>query len=436
MSLHIEPFVDTLRDLGVAVASGVPCSILDPFVSHAASGGGLPYVPATSEGEAVAIAAGSWLSGRFGLVLMQNSGLGNAVNPLTSLCATFDIPVLLVVSQRGHDGRDAPQHELMGRITLPLLELLEIPAFVLPDEDDSAMNLAASALEIARTSRRPAALVVRKGTFEPFACDAPRVVKAPRVAQVESLDAFLVAEKRGRAARGAEEVRDSSPAALPTRHAALTALDAALRDDDLVVSTTGHTSRELMAIHDRPASFPMVGSMGCAPGLALGVALGRPERRTLVVDGDGALLMKLGTLATIGAQRPRNLLHVLLDNGRYESTGGQPSVAPGVSFETLAAGAGYARVVTLRDADELRELVRAFRPGDGPLFAALAVADGHAAELPRPERTMHALRDDFRASAMMDTGAASGSASAAGSAAAAGASAASASASPGGASHA
>lgn len=380
MTVSSQSFAHGLRDLGVEVATGVPCSALSAFVSHNASAACWPYIGAASEGEAVAIAAGSWLGGRFPLVLMQNSGLGNAVNPLTSLCATFDIPLLLVVSHRGHDPRDAPQHRLMGAITLPLLDLMQIPAFVLPTDGDEALSVAAQAWQIASTSRRPAALVVRKGTFDPVPPPPAPPPKTRRPTVIEGLDV----PSRGE---------------LPTRHEALLAIDGALRGDDLVLAATGRTSRELSAIRDRPGNFPMVGSMGCASGIGLGVALARPGRRVVVVDGDGALLMKLGTVATIGHCAPPALLHVVLDNGVHETTGGQPTVSSGLSFEHVAAGAGYARVVALSDTAALARLVADFRPGDGPVFATLSIAGGHVPDVPRIPRTPQQVRDAFRAAA-------------------------------------
>lgn len=378
MALSIEAFVGMLEAQGVSASTGVPCSYLDALVSFCASSERLPYTIAASEGEAIAIAAGSWLAGRFPVVLMQNSGLGNAINPLTSLACTNDIPMLLLVSHRSRDGQDAPQHRLMGSITYGLLDCLGLVSDTLPDEAGAAREVLERAVRTARQSMRPVALVVPKGSFEPFSDDRPLPAKRPRL-------------------RVPEGRRADDP--LVPRVAALSVLAEALRDDDLVVSTTGMTSRELFHVRDRPATFYMPGSMGCAPGIALGVARAAPTRRIVVLDGDGALLMKAGTLATIGHYRPRGLLHLLLDNGGYESTGGQPSVSSSVSFEGLAAAAGYARSVALPDLDALDQLVQGFELDDGPLFASLRIAGGHLAGVGRVGRSPQQVRDAFREAA-------------------------------------
>jgi phosphonopyruvate decarboxylase len=368
--------VEDLLALGVGCATGVPCSWLAPLTTEALAGGRLPYVPAASEGEAIGIAAGSWLGGRLAAVLIQNSGLGNAVNPLTSLAATYELPMLLVVSHRGRVDGDAPQHRLMGAITEPLLELMQIPTRVLPNEPVAAREVLAAAVADATARSRPAAVIVPRGT----------------VAPADQADALPAKHARPVTVR----VEADAPAVAPTRAAALATLAGALRVDDLVISTTGMVSRELAAAGDRDATFPMMGSMGCASALALGVALAAPARRVVVVDGDGALLMKAGALATIGAQLPGGLLHLVLDNGCYESTGGQPSASANVDFAALAAASGYARAATLGGASDLARLVSGFAVGDGPALAALAVQPGREAGTPRVPRTPQALRDGFR----------------------------------------
>jgi phosphonopyruvate decarboxylase len=368
--------VEDLLALGVTCATGVPCSWLAPLTTEALAGGRLPYVPAASEGEAIGVAAGSWLGGRLAAVLIQNSGLGNAVNPLTSLAATYELPMLLLVSHRGRVEGDAPQHRLMGAITEPLLELMQIPTRVLPDEPAAAREVLAAAVADATTNLRPAAVIVPRGTVAPARHADPLPAKSARPVTVE--------------AQG-----DPAPVA-PTRAEALAALAGALRADDLVISTTGMASRELAAVGDRDASFPMMGSMGCASAVALGVALAAPARRVVVVDGDGALLMKAGALATIGAQRPGGLLHVVLDNGCYESTGGQPSASASVDFAALAAACGYGRALTLGGAGDLARLVRGFGVGEGPAFATLSVQPGREPGTPRVPRTPQAIRDGFR----------------------------------------
>ena len=382
MAVAIERFAGALRDQGVDVFTGVPCSYFRSFVSFAASSDSLPYTAAASEGEAIGIATGAWLSGRMGAVLLQNSGLGNCVNPLTSLSATFGIPLLLMVSHRGEDGSDAPQHELMGEVTYGLLKTLRIPTYTLPTDDDGAERTLAEALTEARRSSRPVALVVGKGTFGSFDGDPRPAEAAPSPTSPETLP---------------------GPRVTVTREAALRALVDVLDDRDLVVSTTGMTSRELFAIKDRPGTFYMVGSMGCAASIGLGVARCAVGRKVVVIDGDGALLMKLGTTATIGHYRPEGLVHVVLDNGTYETTGGQPTTSASVAFEQIAAGAGYARSLVVNDPTALARVVAEFVPGQGPLFVTLAIESGHMPGVGRVGRTPFEIRDAFRDAAIHPT---------------------------------
>jgi len=375
MSLSIEPFVGLLRDEGVEAFTGVPCSYFKSFVSYAATSERVPYTAAASEGEAVAIAAGSYLAGRLAAVLIQNSGLGNGVNPITSLVRTYDIPLLLMVSHRGEGGADAPQHHVMGAITHGLLETMGVETETLPSDPASAEPLVRRLLGLARDEQRAVALVVPKGTFAPFdETDADRRTEEPAAVA---------------------EATSPCDGPLPSRLDALRAVDGALRETDLVVSTTGMTSRELFSVRDRPANFYMMGSMGCAPGLALGVLRARPHRKLVLLDGDGAFLMKMGTAATIGHYRPPGLLHVLLDNGTYETTGGQPTVSPSVAFERVAAACGYRRAFVAGGVDELAEEVARLSPGDGPVFCALRIADGHLDGVGRVGRTPRQIRDAF-----------------------------------------
>jgi phosphonopyruvate decarboxylase len=383
VSLAPARVFEELSALGVESFAGVPCSQLDGLLRLASRDA--RYVAASSEGEAVAVAAGAWLGGQLGCVLMQNSGLGNAVNPLTSLACTFGLPLLLVVSHRGHDGQDAPQHELMGRITQPLLELLELPWRPLPAEPEAADETLAWAVTEALERSRPAALVVAPGTFahdEP--CDAPTSQHG--------------ADARAADPTPTESVEHTPTGSLPARMDALRALVDALPTDTLVVATTGMSSRELAHVEDRWSHFGMVGSMGCAPGLGLGLARARPGRRVVVVDGDGALLMKLGSLATVAHHAPANLTHVVLDNGCYESTGGQPCPTSRVDFVGLARAAGYAEARALPHAEALGNALRD-TAAKGPRLLHLSIAGGRAG-VGRVPRSPLQVRDAFRAEAL------------------------------------
>ena len=360
--IEAAAFVDAARALGFTWYAGVPCSYLTPFINHVLQDPSLDYVSAANEGDAVALIAGVALAGRRGVAMMQNSGLGNAVSPLTSLTWTFRLPQLLIVTWRGQPGvPDEPQHALMGPVTPAMLDTMEIPWEPFPTDDDAIGPALARAVAHMDATGRPYALLMQKGSVAPYALDE-RIV-APR-----------------RPARAARRVGDG---AAPSRREALAQVVAASSPvDSVVVASTGFCGRELYALDDRPNQLYLVGSMGCVSSVALGLALARPDLRVIAVDGDGAALMRLGVFATVGAYGPANLVHLLLDNGVHESTGGQATVSGTVSFADVAAACGYASAVTIDGAASLPEEMT--RACDGPRFIALGIRRGTADDLPRP----------------------------------------------------
>lgn len=360
---------------GATLWSGVPCSYLKSLIDCVISHPRLRYVPAANEGDAVSVAAGAWLGGGLGVALMQNSGLGNAVNPLTSLLQAFSIPMVLLVTWRGQPGGppDEPQHELMGRITPELLDSMEIPWQELPAEPQAACAALRSSVERALAESRPCALLIPSGRFAASPATAP-FAAGPRITPA---------------------LPDVSAQA--TRAELLTGLLQGLPDSDLVVATTGYTGRELYALGDRPQQLYMVGAMGCASSLALGLALQQPNRRVWVLDGDGALLMRLGALSTLGFERPSNLMHLALDNRCHESTGAQATVSASVDLPAVAAACGYPRVLRCSTPGELRALAAA--PSDTLTFVHCPMKPGVAASLPRPKETPQQVARRFRAAA-------------------------------------
>lgn len=350
--------------------TGVPCSHLGSLLACVQGDPGTRCVTAASEGDAVAIACGSALGGGDALVYMQNSGLGNAVNPLASLCWPMQLPVLLLVTLRGDPAGapDEPQHRLMGRITLPLLDLLEIPSEVLAPDADAATEALARARSSMNATGRPYALIVRPDTFD-RAEDPPAAAPAPK-------------PRREPVERRPFGDRSSWPSPL---EALRSIVDATPVDESVVISSTGYTSRRLYGIADRPNHLYMVGSMGCASALGLGLSLARPDLRVVVVEGDGAALMRLGNRAVVGAHAAGNLVHVILDNEVHASTGGQPTVSPGVCFAGIASACGYADAL---EGDSLGALDDALRrppaPDDGPRLVHLKVQAGASGALPRP----------------------------------------------------
>ena len=358
-----EAFFQALREAGVGVFAGVPDSLLAPFCAYVADyAEPRRHYAAANEGAAVALAAGHHLAtGELGLVYMQNSGLGNAVNPLVSLIDSevYGIPLLLLVGWRGEPGRaDEPQHRKQGRITLPLFAALEIPHWLLPESTDAAVACVAEAARAAREGRA-VALVAREGAFAAY--------------------------------RGTRSVSPGD--ALPLdREAVVRTLVDALPAEAVVVSTTGKISRELCETrvrlgHDTRRDFLTVGSMGHASPIALAVACARPERRVVCLDGDGAVIMHMGNLASIGSRRPTNFTHVLVNNGSHDSVGGQPTAGFDVDLAAVARACGYRTASVVATEAELAAFLPAALSEPGPALLEVRVRRGARADLGRPTRS-------------------------------------------------
>lgn len=376
--ISAEAFVQPALERGYSFWAGVPCSFLTPFINYVIGSPDLEYVGAASEGEALGIAAGAHLAGRKTVVICQNSGLGNAVNPLTSLNYPFRIPTLFITTHRGEPGLgDEPQHELMGQITGDLLTTMQIPWEIFPTEPD----MIGPALERADTamaeSGRPFAFVMKKGTVDGFALrEQPRPDPAPMTTP-----------------RGSFE-RD--PTEWMTRLDAISVVRDTLGDEVALIGTTGKIGRELFTLGHRPNQLYVVGSMGCASAVGLGVHLGSAGRRKVaVLDGDGAALMKMGAMATIGQRAPENFIHVIVDNEAHESTGGQATVSASVDFATVAAGCGYRNAWRADSPETLRAAVSEAASRPGPNLVHVKVSISSAADLGRPGLTPVEVKDQF-----------------------------------------
>lgn len=371
--MDIATFGKVLERNGIRHGAGVPCSFFTPLVNHMTVAPELDYISATSEGEAVAIAAGLTAAGKPAFALMQNSGLGNAVNPITSMLYIYQMPVALFVSHRGEPGlKDEPQHELMGRITPQLAALCELRTQRFEPEGFE------HALQSALHDGVPAAWIFAKDSLG----GGPRL--PPRAFAAHSGGA-AIPERCDFAPTHTRE--QGLRALLETLNLGLDAGSGELAA--AVVSTTGKLSRELYELDDREHTrrnrFYMVGSMGCAAGFGLGIARAQPERPVIVLDGDGALLMKLGSLATAGSLQAANYHHVVFDNGAHESTGGQPTPSPYVDFAQVALACGYRRAVTVSEPDALRETLRQnLDARDGPTLIRMVISVGSRADLGRP----------------------------------------------------
>ncbi len=373
--IEAESFLAAARERGFDFYSGVPCSFLTPLINRVIGDPVTHYVGAASEGEAVGIAAGAWLTGRATVVMCQNSGLGNTINPLTTLNWPFRIPTLLIVTLRGEPGLgDEPQHELMGRITTRLLDDIGVPSAGFPDHEGAiAPGLDAVRATMAETDL-PYALVLRKGCVAEASLDEVPPVPRP------------VGQHRDLIEGGAR----------PTRFAALRRVLDLVPDEAALIATTGKCGRELFTLADRPQHLYQAGSMGCAGAVGLGVAL-NARRPVVVLDGDGAALMKLGAFATIGAQGPENLVHLVLDNGVHDSTGGQATVSANVDFARVALACGYRRATACDTIEGLARALSESLAAPGPALVHLRIAPGSIEKLGRPTISLPEVARRFRA---------------------------------------
>jgi phosphonopyruvate decarboxylase len=355
-----DAFLAGLAGGGIQRLTGVPCSSMTGLINAALDSRELAYINAPNEGEALAYAAGAWMGGRPSAVLCQNSGLSNLSNALTSLVAPYRIPVLLIVGWRGRPGAaDEPQHRLVGGLTRPFLKACGLEVHV-ADAGNAADLADACARTVARDGRSQAILVPTKLFQErPLADRGADVSPARRCKVVRSAG--------------------SSP---PTRRQALQALLDLLPEDALIIAPTGLASRELCDLKDSPAHFYMMGSMGHAAALGLGVA-STTSRPVVVLDGDGSILMRLGALAFVGAEAPGNFRHVVLDNGVHESTGGQTSLSNTVDLCAAAAACGYWSAAEAGSTDLLAEAMAHGRAIPGPGFIRLMTAPERSRIPPR-----------------------------------------------------
>ena len=365
--IRAESFLETGLKAGFSLYTGVPCSYLKPFINYVIDSDNLTYIGAANEGDAVAVASGAELGGKRAVVMFQNSGFGNTVNPLTSLNAIFKIPVLVIATLRGEPNgpHDEPQHELMGQITTGLFDLMRMPWEYFPTEESQVAGVFERALSHMNRERTPYGLVMKKDSVEDYKLKTkgtPREVGGP-------LEGF------GRAQWGES---------LPSREEVLTLVQKHTAND-AVVATTGFTGRELYACADTPNQLYMVGSMGCASTFGLGLAWARPDKRVIVLDGDGAALMRLGALATLGYERPKNLVHVMLDNELHESTGAQSTVTHSVDLAQIARASGYPNVVRATSLETLGNVLAA--PSKELTFVHVKMRKGVRADLPRPKVT-------------------------------------------------
>lgn len=355
-------FIDKLQSSGISFYTGVPDSLLKNLCAYLADHTESDKnIVAANEGNAIGLAAGHYLAtNEIPVVYMQNSGEGNIINPMASLTdpEVYGIPILLIIGWRGQpDVKDEPQHIKQGKVTIPLLEVMGVKYDILDRAESVAEKQIDNAVKYMRDRQECFALIIEKDTFSPYSL---------RQQAVSNLAI--------------------------SREDAIKTVTSYLDDKDAVVSTTGMISRELFEYRtfmrqEHEKDFLTVGSMGHASQIALGVALAKPERRIWCFDGDGAIIMHMGSMAIIGDKSPRNLVHVVFNNGAHDSVGGQPTVGLKIDLPAIARAVGYRHVYSESEMSGLEKTLNIIKNTEGPVFLQVCVKKGNRPDLGRPTTT-------------------------------------------------
>ena len=365
--INCKAFYDSLVKNEIYFFTGVPDSLLKYFCAYVTDN--TPEeknIIAANEGNSIALATGYYLATKkFALVYMQNSGLGNTVNPLISLAdkEVYSIPMLLLIGWRGEPGiKDEPQHMKMGKATLNLLDTLEIPYEILNGDYEEIIK---NAIIHMKNKKSAYAIVVKKDTFEKYE------LKNKKITNYEL-----------------------------NREGAIKTIVNLLDEDDIVVSTTGMTSRELFEIREankqgHEKDFLTVGSMGHSSSIALGIALEKPDRQVYCFDGDGALIMHMGALSTIASLKPKNFKHIVFNNFAHDSVGGQPTAAYNISIPEIAKASGYLKSFSAETKKEIINKIEKIRSMNGPVLLEIKVNKCARKDLGRPTRMPIENKEDF-----------------------------------------
>lgn len=356
--LNQEFFYNHLKNNGVDFFTGVPDSYLNGFCNYlVANTSENEHIIAANEGNAVGIAAGHYFAtGKLPLVYMQNSGMGNAVNPLASLADknVYSVPMIWLIGWRGQpDTGDWAQHLLQGEITLKLPEIMNIEHIILPDNQEEAAKALDWACEKAMNGRCPVAVIVPKGVLAGEKKTAPPDTSYP-LGRADAINAVL----------------DCLP------------------ENTIYSATTGRATRELYFLRDSRGEghqndFLNVGSMGHASSVALGIAAAKPNRQVVTFDGDCACMMHMGSLTTISKLNVPNFLHIVLNNGAHESVGGQPSAGFSVDFTAIAAASGYETIGSyVTTPEEISDAVKKLASSDKAAFLEIRIHKGLKGKLP------------------------------------------------------
>ena len=355
-------FYNALKTSGVDFFTGVPDSLLKSFCAYVTDNSSPEkHVIAANEGGAVGLAIGYYLStGKLPLVYLQNSGLGNVINPLTSLADhdVYSIPLLFLIGWRGKpDSIDEPQHIKQGKITLETLDVLDVPYIIIDENEKQSINKLSGIIKRSLDESKPVAVVVKKNSF---------------------LDYQLKQEQ--------------STSFMHKREDVIKMIADNLSVNDVVVSTTGMSSRELFEYRafkgdGHGKDFLTVGGMGHASQIALGVAKGNPKKNVVCIDGDGSTIMHLGSLSISGSSDVKNFKHIVVNNGSHDSVGGQPTVAFDINLTAIAEANGYKCFKRCDSMSSLDKVIIDFLRSEGPVFLEILAAKGSRSNLGRPTKT-------------------------------------------------
>ncbi|MCF6217050.1 MAG: phosphonopyruvate decarboxylase [Emcibacter sp.] len=365
-------FYNALGNSGINYFTGVPDSLLKTFCAFVSDNvSSKNHVVAANEGAAVGLAVGYHLAtGKIPLVYMQNSGLGNIINPLMSLVDpdVYSVPMLLVIGWRGEpDKKDEPQHVKQGKVTLSTLEAMGIPYSIIDDDEAGSISAIETAVRTAKETSGAYALVVKKGCFDNY---------TPKNTVETSFSL--------------------------TREAAIKQVINALGRDNIVVATTGMASRELFEYREEigqghEKDFLTVGGMGHASQIALSIATQKDDRNVICIDGDGASIMHMGSMAIIGQSHQKNYKHIVINNGAHDSVGGQETVGFKIDLCAIAKGCGYRNIHSVDDASNLEEKLSSFLNSEGPSLLEVKVRTGNRKDLGRPTTTPQENKKAFMA---------------------------------------
>lgn len=357
-------FYDSLIAHGTDFFAGVPDSLLKNFCAYITDNAPADkHIISANEGSATALATGyHFATGKIPLIYMQNSGEGNMINPLLSIVDpdVYSVPMMIVIGWRGEPGvHDEPQHVKQGKVTCDLLDAMKIPYSVLgADNCNKCLDKAlAKAYEYIKANNAPYALVIKKGTFEDYALQNNTTVEAD-MSREEAIEKIML----------------SAP------------------ETAAFVSTTGMASRELYELRDKHGQghskdFLTVGGMGHASQIALSIAMQKKDRLIYCIDGDGASIMQMGGMATIGTRNPSNMVHIVLNNGAHDSVGGQPTVGRQIDLCGIAKACGYGNVVKASTKEELDAILKDKNTFDKLTFIEVLVRKGARKDLGRPKTT-------------------------------------------------